>query len=185
MNANALTPRSADFAIRNIWEKYVAQTVEGITNMIKFKNFCSCDVQGRGAERSREFKRYFSWLIWSYCDWLNNSWERHAVLCIEKLLWYWMLSFMGKHKKFRSGVQYEAELATVVYEGVGIECFISLEEWNKKKQQFSYQFFGVSEHWLTLNDWLVALPCKLSCCTFCWLGLLKVWTKRLLGALFV
>ena len=79
------TEEGADFAIGNIWEMYVAQTVEGITNLIKFKNFCSCEVQGRGAERSREFKRYFSWILWSYCDWLNNFWEGHAVLCIEKL----------------------------------------------------------------------------------------------------
>ena len=65
------TEEGADFAIGNIWEMYVAQTVESITNLIKFKNVCSSDVQGRGAERSREFKRYFSRRIWSYCDWLN------------------------------------------------------------------------------------------------------------------
>ena len=53
------TEEGADFAIGNIWEMYVTQTVEGITNLIKFKSFCSCDVQRRGAERPREFKRYF------------------------------------------------------------------------------------------------------------------------------
>ena len=79
------TEEGADVAIGNIWEMYAAQTVEGITNLIKFKKFCSCDVRGRGAERSREFKRYFSWLKWSYCDWLNNFWEGHVVQCIEKL----------------------------------------------------------------------------------------------------
>ena len=41
------TKEVADFAIGNIWEMYVAQTVERITNSIKFKNFCSCYVQGR------------------------------------------------------------------------------------------------------------------------------------------
>ena len=40
------TEEGAVFAIGNIWEMYVAQPVEGITNLIKFKNFGSCDVQG-------------------------------------------------------------------------------------------------------------------------------------------
>ena len=36
------TEEGADFAIGNIWEIYVAQTVEGITNLIKFqKNFAA------------------------------------------------------------------------------------------------------------------------------------------------
>ena len=36
------TEEGADFAIGNIWEMYVAQTNEGITNLIKY---CSCEVQ--------------------------------------------------------------------------------------------------------------------------------------------
>ena len=57
------TEEGTDFAIGNIWEMYVAQTVEGITNLIKVKYCFSCDVQGWVAERSREFKRYFSYLF--------------------------------------------------------------------------------------------------------------------------
>ena len=35
------TEEGTDFAIDNIWEMYVAQTFEGITNLIKFKNFAA------------------------------------------------------------------------------------------------------------------------------------------------
>ena len=57
------TKEGADFAIGNIWELYVAQTVEGITNLITFKNFCSCDVQGRGAERGQLNGFHFHFLV--------------------------------------------------------------------------------------------------------------------------
>ena len=66
------TEESVYFAILNLWQLNVAQTFEGITNLIKFKNVCGCNVQRRGAERSREFDRYFRQLIVNYCNWLNN-----------------------------------------------------------------------------------------------------------------
>ena len=42
------TEEGADIAIGNIWEMYVTQTVEGITNLIKFKKFSQLQLSGTG-----------------------------------------------------------------------------------------------------------------------------------------
>ena len=59
--------------------------------------------------------------------------------------------------KLSYGGQYEAELATGVKGGGGIECWILFDERNSNKLQLTIPIFGVSEHWFMLNDWLKAL----------------------------
>ena len=60
-----------------------------------------------------------------------------------------MSSFTGKLIKFSYGGRYKSELATGVYEGVGIEYFITLDERNRNNLQLLKPIFW--RFWALVN----------------------------------